>query len=321
MSRAWFRGPRLLNWLYGFVPPEHGVVLLRHRRVYIVPTRAGWYCAATVALLLVGSINYALALGYVLTFTLVGLGLVGMVQTARNLALVSVGVGRADAVFAGEPAQFRLFLDNRAPFERPAVLVRHVASGVQSVVHVAARSVTEVTLGVPAPRRGQLALGRIMLETRFPLGWFRAWSYVEPDATCLVYPRPVQTPLPAVTEHASAGGARAQVSGREDFSGLRTYQRSDSPRHVAWKTFARSDNLLTKQFSGDAAVELSLEWDHLPAGLDVESRLSRLAGWVLAAHLAGSRFALRIPGQELAMARGDAHRSDCLRALALFSAR
>ena len=30
--------PKLANWFYGFTPPERGVVVLGHRRVYIVPT-------------------------------------------------------------------------------------------------------------------------------------------------------------------------------------------------------------------------------------------------------------------------------------------
>ena len=62
------RNPRLANWLYGFTPPESGTVELVHRRVYIVPARLGWLFGAMLAVLLVGSINYALALGFALTF-------------------------------------------------------------------------------------------------------------------------------------------------------------------------------------------------------------------------------------------------------------
>ena len=67
------RHPRFANWLYGFTPPEHGTVVLVHRRVYIVPARLGWLFAATLAILLIGSINYALSLGFALTFLLAGL--------------------------------------------------------------------------------------------------------------------------------------------------------------------------------------------------------------------------------------------------------
>jgi len=318
MMRALLANPRLRNWFYGYAPPERGTVVLGHRRVYIVPTRLGWIYGATLGILLVGSINYALQLGFALTFVLAGTAIAAMVHTTRNLARLAVSAGRADPVFAGEEAQFRLLLDNRARYDRPALLVRQVDSGSQLVLDVAAGALGEAVLAVRARKRGWQPLGRVMLETRFPLGLFRAWSYVEPDARCLVYPRPERTPLPAPAAHAAAGAARAQTPGNDDFSGLRTYQLSDSPRHVAWKAAARSDDMLTKQFSGAAGVELWLDWSLLAGVAEPEQRLSRLAAWVLAAELAGAAYGLRLPGLELAPGRGDAHSTTCLQALALY---
>jgi uncharacterized protein (DUF58 family) len=318
ISRLLERNPRIAHWLWGFTPPERGTVELVHRRVYILPARLGWFFGATLAVLLVGSINYALQLGFALTFLLAGLGLVGMVHTARNLARIAISAGRAEPVFAGESAQFRLYLDARAAFDRPAILVRHIASGAQLVVDVPARGVAEVALPVPAERRGRLALGRVMLETRFPLGLFRAWSYIEPDARCVVYPRPERSALPPFSGEAAAGARRTQTAGSDDFAGLRGYQRSDSPRHIAWKAAARSDELLTKQFAGEAAAELWLDEQLLVPGLDLEQRLSRLAGWVLAAERAGAHYGLRLAGVEIPPGRGEAHRAACLQALALY---
>ena len=321
MLRALRRNPRWVNWFYGFTPPERGTIRLGHRRVYIVPSRLGWMYAATLAILLLGSINYAMALGFALTFMLAGLGLVGMVHTARNLALLAVSAARAEPVFAGEAAQFRVQLENPSAFDRPSILARHVNSGAQVVVDVAAASIAEAVLAVPASRRGRLALGRVMLETRFPLDLFRAWSYVEPAAHCLVYPRPLFSALPSGGAQAGTGKARAHTSGNDDFSGLRAYQASDSPRHIAWKTVARTGDLLTKQFSEDAAEELWLEWEQANPVLDIEERLSLIAGWVLAAEQAGSRYGLKIPGTEIDPDRGDAHRAECLQALALCEVR
>jgi uncharacterized protein (DUF58 family) len=182
-------------------------------------------------------------------------------------------------------------------------------------------------LVVPAARRGWLPLGRVMLETRFPVGLFRAWSYVEPDSRCLVYPRPEESVLPPLAASARAGGARAHAQGSDDFSGLRAYQPSDSPRHVAWKSVARSDtqharsnDMLTKQFAGDALAELWLDLHDLPASLGLEARLSRLTGWALAAERAGALYGLRLPGVQIAPGRGEVHRAACLESLALYQA-
>lgn len=312
------RHPRFANWLYGFTPPEHGTVVLVHRRVYILPARLGMLFGATLVILLIGSINYSLALGFALTFFLAGLGLAGMVHTARNLARIGVSAGRTEAVFVGESAQFRLYLDGRSSFDRPAILARHLGSGSQFVVDIAAQGIAEVVLDTPAQKRGWLPIGRVLLETRFPLGMFRAWSYVEPDARCLVYPKPERSPLPRPSAESAVGALRSQAAGNEDFSGLRMYQLSDSPRHVAWKAVARTDDMLTKQFTGEAAAELWLDWRLLPAALGLEQRLSRLAGWVLAAERNGAHYGLRLPGVEIAPGRGDAHAAACLQALALY---
>lgn len=317
----------LRSWFYGYTPPEHGTIVLGHRRVYIVPSRLGLLFGGVLLILLMGSINYALSLGFALTFLLAGAGLAGMVQTTRNLARLAVQAGRAEPAFAGESALYRLVLANGAAFDRPEILLRHVASGAQCRVDVAAAGSAEAVLAVPAARRGWQPLGRVMLETRFPLGLFRAWSFVEPECRCLVYPRPEPGALPPPALSLQAGGARAHAQGSDDFSGLRAYQPADSPRHVAWKSVARSDtqrsrseDMLTKQFAGEAVAELWLMLSDLPPSLGLEARLSRLAGWVLAAERSGAHYGLRLPGTELAPARGDAHRSACLEALALYKA-
>jgi len=319
---------RLSDWFYGFKAPEHGVIVLGHRRVYIVPSRLGLLFGGVLLILLVGSINYALSLGFALTFLLAGMGIAGMVQTARNLAQLSVRAARVEPVFAGETARFLLVLGNAGEFDRPEILVRELASGSRCRLDIGAAAAAEAALAIPAERRGWLPLGRVMLETRFPLGLFRAWSYVQPESRCLVYPRPEPGALPPPAPNARAGSGRAHTQGSDDFSGLRSYQPADSPRHVAWKSVARSDtqqqsrseDMLTKQFAGDAATELWLDLRELPASLGLEARLSRLAGWVLAAERGGALYGLRLPGTELAPERGEAHRAACLQALALYRA-
>ncbi|MBM3367831.1 MAG: DUF58 domain-containing protein [Betaproteobacteria bacterium] len=308
----------LRNWFYGHAPPKGGAVVLGHRRVYILPTRLGLLFAGTLAILLVGSINYAMSLGFALTFLLGGLGVASMVHTTRNPSQLAISAGRAEPVFAGEQALLRPALASQAPFDRPQILVRHVTSGAQHVAELGVRETNETVLAIPAPKHGWLPWGRLMLETRFPLGLFRAWSYIEPDARSLVYPRPVRSPLPPHAPDPQAGAARAQAAGNDDYSGLRAYQPSDSPRHVAWKTVARSGHMLTKQFAGDAAAELMLDWAQLPHGADVEERLSRLTGWVIAAERDGLRYGLRLPALEIPPNCGAPHRAACLKALALY---
>jgi uncharacterized protein (DUF58 family) len=306
----------LARWLFRLRGPEAAPIVLVQRRIFVLPTPAGVVFGVTVVLLLIGSINYFLSLGYFLTFLLAGLGIVAIVHAFRNLVRLEIAPGRCDPVFAGDTAAFGLLLRNARSDERPGLRL-WTEGGEAVTLDAAGERVTELRLPLAAPRRGWLQLPRVTLETTYPLGLVRAWSYFQPDMRCLVYPAPEpDAPAPPYGRD-GADGPRAEAGGSEDFAGLRAHQPSDPPRHVAWKAVARGAPLLTKQFSGTAAGVLWLDWDRLPPGLGTEARLSRLTAWVLAAHAGNASFGLRLPACQLPPAADPAHVERCLRQLAL----
>jgi uncharacterized protein (DUF58 family) len=304
------------QWVFKRHAPEQGVVLLTQRRVYILPTRHGLSFGLALMLMLLGSINYNLSLGYVLTFLLAGLGVVSILHTFRNLVHLYVSAGRVAPVFAGDTAHFQIVLENRSDYARHSLYL--ACATAMSRCDVPAHRHGAVELALKAEKRGWLQLPRVTVDTRFPLGLMRAWSYVQPDMRALVYPRPDGAPLP-VPEADSETGDRASLGrGTDDFAGLRPYQASDSPRHVAWKASARSEALLTKFFSGLASSELWFDWERLPPEMQVEARLSRLARWVTLAEERDLRYGLRLPGTTVPLGEGFLHRDRCLRELALY---
>ena len=78
--------------------------------------------------------------------------------------------------------------------------------------------------------------------------------------------------------------------------------------------------LLVKQFAGGARSELQLDWSLTPEGAAPETRIAILAGWVMAAEEEWLAYGLRLPGHEMGVDAGAAHRHRCLEALALFPA-
>jgi uncharacterized protein (DUF58 family) len=297
--------------------PHAREIVLGQRRVFILPTRAGVVFAAILMLMLVGSINYGLGLGLVLTFLLGSFGITAMLHTFRNLAGLRVRPIRAEAVFAGETAHFGIGVHNPTRAWRYAI--RSAGPGREAdVVDVPGESSATLTLRVAAPERGVLRPGRLTLHTRFPVGLYHAWSYVDLDVQCTVYPKPAPAgmPLPLAATH-SAARLRAGADA-DDFAGLRSYRPGDRLRHVAWKAAARGQGLLTKQFHGPCGGEVWLSLDCLPERLDLEARISQLARWVLDAHAAGVSYGLRLPDATVRPAGGERHRDRCLEALALY---
>jgi len=305
------------TWLFQLRGPEPGEVVLVQRRIFILPTRAGLLFAFVLVLMLTGSINYTLSLGFILTFLLASLAISAILHTFRNLAGLRITPARTPPVFAGEVAHFRICLTNPTRADRHAIVLTRDKRDV-AMLDVPAESAVVGAASVPAPRRGRLRPGRLTLFTRFPVGLFHAWSYIDLDTHCIVYPRPAPAglPLPPVKAGSADGSGRAQ--GSDDFAGLRQYHPGDSARHIAWKAAARGQGLLTKQFVGRASAELWLALDALPANIDLEEKLSRLARWVIDANAEGLAYGLEMPGTVIPLGTGEAHRDRCLEALALF---
>lgn len=307
----------LRRWLFRLKGPEAAPIILVQRRVFVLPTRAGLVYAASLVLMLIGAINYNLSLGYALVFLLTGLGLVTVLHTFRNLVRIEISPGRSEPVYAGDRASFTLQLRNARNSERCAISVSF-RDGEATKADLPANDTTTLGLSLLSTERGWLFPGRVTLETRFPLCLIRAWSYVEPDMRCLVYPRPETDPPPLPMKFFSGYGQAHGDREGEDFSGLRAHQPADSPRHIAWKAVARGQPLLTKQFSGANPAQVWLDWNALPADLGMEARLSRLTRWLLDAHAQNLPFGLSLPGKKMPLEQGPRHLQECLEALALY---
>lgn len=312
--QALIRNPSLQRLLHGEGPLPSPVTLHR-RRIYILPTRQGLLYALTLLLLLLGAINYASSLVFALTFLLVGLGWVAMHHTHRNLAGLQLVAGRVEPVFAGEYARFGIQAASPDGPARSALRLQAAGTS-HGEVAIDADGDAALHLELPTVRRGLHPLGAVTIETRFPLGLFRAWSKIDLGLCCTVYPRPAppdSAPPPAA---ASAAAGPRHRAGDEEFDGFRDYRPGDPPRDIYWKGLARSDVLLTRRHEDSARETRWLDWAQT-AG-DTEARLSRLCRWALASEQAGHRYGLRMPDGEIAPGRGADQLHRCLARLALY---
>lgn len=321
---------RIADWIAGRHGPEPGEVLLDRRRVYILPTKAGLAFAAAVLVLLVGSINYSLQLGFLLTFLVASMAVVGMHSTHANLVQIALRGVRVDPVFAGDVAVFELSATNPGTMDRfalrfafePAPKRRRDRTARASrpptvTTELPARGLRTVHVPLPAPARGRLPAPRITIETRFPFGLWRAWAYLTPALTGMVYPKPEDDAPPLPPAAGGAGDTIGMASSGDDFAGVRPYQPGDAQKLIAWRLAARSEELSVKQFEATGGGELLLDFDALPPTLDLEQRLARLTRWVLDADAAHLRYGLRLPDTMIFIGSGAPHREQCLTALAL----
>jgi uncharacterized protein (DUF58 family) len=289
--------------------PEPLPVRLDRRRIYIVPTRAGLGFGVLLATMLIGALNYQNNAALLLTCMLGAALASSMLLTWRELHDLTLRSVHADHGFCGArlPLHLAFADDGRArhglrisvdKLEQPCPLQPDAS---------------RATVTIPTEWRGWMPLPRMQVSSTLPFGLFRAWGWITPQQRVLVYPRILHKDAPAT--HTDDPNER--IAGGDEFAGLRDYHPGDPIRHVAWKTSARHDHLLVREFDRAAPGQpLRFDWNALP-GLDRETRISYLAGWVSDAYAAAHPWILILEDRRpLGPATDAAHYHRCLTALA-----
>jgi uncharacterized protein (DUF58 family) len=311
---------RFQAWFQSRLPLRDSITLTQ-RNVYILPTRPGLMLGLTLAVLLVASINYQLNLGYVLTFLLTGSAVVGMHVCHGTLRGITMNLIAPHAQFTGASVTICInIVSNRRS-------VRHgIGLAVLDTDHwiwtdVEPQGTAKVQVAFKPERRGLHHLPALTAETRFPLGTFRVWTVWRPAAQVLVYPAPESHPPPLpVGEPRSGGAASTQRHDTGEFDGVRAYRRGDPLKMVVWKKLAKADELVSRDAQQVQRFELWLDLARAGSGAasSVEARLSRLCAWVLLAEKQGLVYGLRLGSIEVQPNHGEAHKKNCLQALALY---
>jgi uncharacterized protein (DUF58 family) len=290
--------------------PESLPIELHRRRIYIVPSGFGIGFSVLLLVMLVGALNYANNAALLLTCLLGATSAASMLVAFRSLDGLRLSHVRAGHAIAGQPIELTLAFDSSR--QRNAI---RLDLGDDTVAFaIDANTTAQVKLTLPTAQRGWQPLPRLRLWSTWPLGLFRAWSWLHPDQSVLVWPRPeVVGPSP----HAPADDARHMHLHRGDeLAALRDYRAGDPQRHIAWKASARHDHLLVKDFEQpQSRPQWQLDWRQLNA-LDNEARIARLARWLNEAQAQRCSYSLWLPGDEIASSSGPLHYARCMNALA-----
>jgi len=216
---------------------------------------------------------------------LVGTVLSSIVVTGLAVGKLTVARTLPARVFAGQSFSVRLKVKNRGRF-LPA-LGLHFRDALQS--RAADQVAAGPTLFCLPPRRETVLLyeGRVhrrgvypidyaLAATRFPFGLFEAQRLVRSPGRIIVWPA-----LGRLRRHARLELARRspQASGRAidrqrqtEFYGIREFRSGDNPRHIHWRTSARTQTLMRRELHGDASPHMTIVLDTFVGGPDAEIR-------------------------------------------------
>ncbi len=206
---------------------------------------------------------------------MVSIFILAILHTFNNLNQLSLHSHSSPAVYCGEEAAFRVEI-SRLPSKKHESLELNFDGSVITHADLLAQDRDVVDVFMKADRRGDFKAPFLRVSTYFPLGLCRAWSIIDLDLHCLVYPRPAPFVMNQFNT-GSSGNDDSAISkeGSEDYYGLREYVPGDSLRQVAWKNLARGQGMHVKQFVDYVDSNIWLDWDMF-YGFNTEERLSRL---------------------------------------------
>lgn len=315
------------RWMRNRIKPS-SQVKLNQKIIYILPSGSGLAFVTAIALIFIAAINYAVSLAFGLAFLMVSLFILSIFYTWNNLNRLTLGGLPAAPVFCGEQIAFNVMLSREQERahetlelqfqEPPDSRSSSSQQTYSSYLNLVDADRDETKVFALARRRGYYPAPLLRISTTFPLGLARAWSIVDLNMHCLVYPKPIPFQMEEFTS-GSGGNDDSTISkeGNEDFYGIREYVPGDPLRQVAWKNFAKGQGMQVKEFVDYVDSRIWLDWDMF-YGFSVEERLSRLCYCVLQLAQRNAPYGLKLPGIEIAPGTGRGHRDKLLRALALY---
>lgn len=293
-----------------------GEAFLDHRRLYIFPSKAGFGFLLLVLAMWLLATNFENNLVFMLCFLLLAFFVVSIPFTHGTLSGLRVKPVRAQSVFKGDAAAVELCFSQARAKRREQVALRF-EDGEALMITLDRSGDTFVTVLAPTNRRGYLDPGLLTIESVYPVGLMRVWTYIRFRFDAAVYPAPLQDSTRRGGSRGSGEGYFTGSTGSDDYVGLKTYEAGESLRHVAWKQYAREQGLWSKQYGEPVDSRVWVDWDDY-AGMDGEQRLSRMCWQVCDCEAGEGVYGLRLPGAELAPGRGASHVQAALRQLALY---
>lgn len=183
-------------------------------------------------------------------------------------------------LYEGDPIEIQLLISNRSrfpvvqiqlvencplddPFQREKRIFVPTLSGHSSLAYV---------YQVEVYRRGIYQFPPVKVISRAPFGFFQRQTLRQAESHVVVYPEVKKLKEFDLFDRQLASQMVFPRSGvGSEVIGVRPYRSGDSPRHIHWRSVARTGQLISKEFAEESRPGLSLVIDRLYPG-DYETK-------------------------------------------------
>lgn len=265
-------------------PKQLWVSLTRYRI-----TRFGTYWLVLALLLLFVGWSKSVNLLIVLAYLMLSLLLLNVVLSGRGLSGLRAERHFDGPIFVASPFAFGVTLSNLEA--RPMVGVRLEQAEMPEVIiwfllHAPGGAAERLTRDVTLPRRGWHYGGPLTVVRGLPFGLAECRQKLLPEESVLVWARLGQLHLGRLRrwlryesprEECQRLAGRPSRAARQEFHGLRPMRSGDSPRWIHWRTSARRNELMVREFEDTLGEDLTVIVEPCAAGERLEDVVSLAA--------------------------------------------
>ena len=267
-------------------------------RIFILPTKLGLYFLAITFVLFLFSLSYGNPLAYTATFLFSSVIVTSTIFTNYNLSGVTAKMIKENSTFyEDENKLIQLVIinsSNKTRFDIEAQLGKNKTIDSHSV---GASDNKKTILSISNLDRGQYQINRVKVMTSFPFGIFYSWRYIHVDHDVFIFPKAIgeEQPIELTGLRESSEGLLT-VGGNEDFYQHNPYIPGESWKRINWKVWAKSEDLLIKQYESSVDYAYSFDFSKL-SHLSEQQALRQMSKWIKTAKENHSAFKLTIGGE------------------------
>ena len=310
--------PFMRRWLHQWLSrriPAGPRQRLSHRSIFILPSGFGLMWLLLTLLLFLFGTNYQNNLVIGLSLLLASVFVSAILHSYRNLAGLCIHALPPTEVYAGDTVAIPLKVS--ADSQLYQVQLGYPAGQMMTASQISSQPQI-IVLPVTTSTRGWLTPGRLLIESRFPLGLCRVWSWVDLDNRILVYPALRQSPLQLQGHSDDGVHSLHHQPGIDEFSGLKSWHPGESLKQVAWKQYAQGRGMLSKEFADPQGQPVWLQLAPALNAIQLEQALQQLCWQVDILARQQRIWGLKLAHQVITPSAGEPHRRSCLAALALY---
>jgi len=287
-------------------------------------TREGKWYIGVLILIGIAAINTGNNLLYLVVATLLSLIIISGIMSESTLRGIKVQRHLPPFLFKGTPSRVTLKISNgKKHFPSYSFTITELdgPSAEAYVLKLGPGETASVSAEYSFQKRGVHRLSGLKVSTRFPFGLFTKGKEELAEDEPLILPSIEKGKLTLTGRQPRSAGART-LSGKGigvGLYGLREYTLVDDARHIHWKSAARSERLLLKEFERESNAVVIVVFENTGPASEFEDLVDEAAGTINAYIEKGFSVGLRTVSSEIPPAPGREQLIRLLRELAIIS--